>query len=343
MTLKEKIGQLFIIGFHGSELSENDPIAGDLSAGNLGGVILFDKFLSGTKEDSNIVSFPQLSALCQKLREMASTKPFICIDQEGGMVSRLKEAYGFPATLSAEEMGRDPDFVLSRAQAETTSRLLAQAGINCDFAPVADLNINPDNPIIGKLGRSFSANPDTVAGNCEIWLEELQANGILGCLKHFPGHGSSSLDSHKDFVDISSTWEDAELLPYKVLIEKQKVPAIMIGHLFHRKLDNSLPASLSANIINTLLREKLQFNGLVVTDDLQMKAITDRYGLLEAITLALNGGTDLVIIGNNLDYDRDIFKKAVDHVEQAVIQGTISGETINTAWKRVQRCKQTLG
>ena len=211
-----------------------------------------------------------------------------------------------------------------------------------NFAPVADLNSNPQSPVIGKIERSFSADPTVVTKHCEIWLDELHNAGVLGCLKHFPGHGSSTVDSHEDFVDISKTWNNRELAPYRDLINRGKVQAIMMGHLFHKDFDEIYPASLSRNTVDGFLRKEMRFEGAVITDDLQMKAITSRYGLLDAILLALNGGVDMIIIGNNLANDQDILARAIEYIEHAVHQKKITIDTLEKAYNRVQQLKDNL-
>mgnify|MGYP001148208434 CR=1 FL=1 len=342
MDLQKLLGQLFIIGFRGNEVTSTSPIAADISVRALGGVILFDNFLTTPAESSNVVSAKQLSSLCTTLQNLASSKLIIGIDQEGGRVCRLKDKHGFQSIPSPEEMGKDESFQLSLNQAKKTGELLSENGINVNFAPVADLNSNPDNPIIGKFGRSFSASSETVTRHCEIWIEQMEKCGVLGCMKHFPGHGSSTKDSHFDFVDITKSWKENELLPYKNLIDQQKVRAIMLGHLFHSDMDTQYPASLSRRIVGNLLRRQMQFHGLVITDDIQMKAISSRYGLLESVILALNAGVDMIIIGNNLAYDSDILAKIYKHVDQALLQGHISLKTLENAYTRVQTFKAAL-
>ncbi len=342
MDLLKLLGQLFIIGFHGSEITDASPIAIDISTRHLGGVILFDNFLNAPAESTNIVSAEQLSLLCTMLQSLSSSKLIIGVDQEGGQVRRLKEKHQFPPTPSAEQLGCDDSFHESLLQARKTGELLAQNGINVNFAPVADLNSNPENPIIGKLGRSFSADPEITARHCEIWLDHMEQCGVLGCMKHFPGHGSSAKDSHKDFVDISNNWQENELFPYQKLITQNKVRAIMLGHLFHCNMDPHYPASLSARIVGQLLRQQMQFHGLVITDDIQMKAISSRYGILDAVILALKAGVDMIIIGNNLAYDPQILAKIFNHIEHALQKGLISLQTLENAYTRVQTFKAAL-
>jgi beta-N-acetylhexosaminidase len=342
MELKKIIGQLFIIGFQGDSIVKNSSIAEDIATRNLGGIILFDRFLAGKKESNNVISKPQVKLLTKQLQQLAGNNLLISVDQEGGRVCRLKKEHGFPSSPTAHEIDGRNDLSFSISQAELIASTLADSGINFNFAPVADLNLNRENPVIGGLQRSFSADPDRVIEQCEVWLDCHRKFGVLSCLKHFPGHGSSKSDSHHGFVDITENWQDIELVPYKELISRKKVDAIMMGHLFHNKMDPQYPASLSKKIIGQLLRTELGFNGVVITDDMQMKAITDRYGLRESIVLALSAGVDLIIFGNNLHYDANILQKAIAYVEDAVDKKEITIETILAAHERVQQLKRSI-
>lgn len=339
MEIKKIIGQLFIIGFQGHTLTKDSLIAEDIIERNLGGVVLFDRFLAENKEQNNIISFSQLRSLTQNLQEFAGNRLFIGVDQEGGRVCRLKKDSGFPTCPSPRQICLKNDASFSVVQANVVASTLAEVGINFNFAPVADLNINQNNPIIGKLQRSYSANPEKVIEQCAIWLDCHHRHGVLGCLKHFPGHGSSKEDSHLGFVDITESWQKRELIPYSELILQNKANAIMVGHLFNANLDAIYPASLSRKIVQGLLRKKLNFKGIIVTDDMQMKAITNRYGLPEAIVHALSAGVDLIIIGNNLEYDPHILKTAIDAVESGIKRGDLSVTVITEAYERIQKMK----
>ncbi len=341
MDIDTSIGQLFFLGFRGALPDEDSVIVEDIVSRNLGGVVLFDTFVGGGLQDSNIVNWEQLRKLTAFLQAKASTPLFIAVDQEGGKVRRLKERHGFRPLPSAREMGeKNPRE--SFYQASLTAGQLAACGINCDFAPVADIDITPSNPIIGALGRSFSASEDVVTAHCEAWLDGLRSEGVLGCLKHFPGHGSSAADSHTGFVDISSSWQRRELEPYRRLLAIGKLKALMLGHLFNDRLDTRHPASLSEKVINGLLRQRMQFNGLVITDDLQMRAISDRYGIDEAVILALAAGADMVIIGNNLAYEADILARMVAAVRRGLDCGRLTETGLGKALGRIGRIKGEL-
>lgn len=342
MELKQKIGQLFMFGFQGTKLTANSPIVDDLCKHNLGGVILFDRLLAKKEAENNIKNPAQVKALTTSLQGYASTPLLVAVDQEGGLVRRLKSETGFPETKSAQALGEADDTTLTTIHASCTAVTLKTLGINLNLAPCVDLNCNPDNPVIGKLARSFSADADTVCRHAAIWIEEHRKQQVLTCLKHFPGHGSSQTDSHLGFTDISKSWHREELLPFKHLIRKNLADCVMPGHLFHSDLDNSYPTSLSPTIIHSILREELAFDGLVITDDLQMKAITDRYGLAESACLALAAGVDMIIIGNNLKYDPHLLQKIIPMVVTAVEEGKISPDRIDQALRRVKKVKMNI-
>ncbi|MBE0584360.1 MAG: glycoside hydrolase family 3 protein, partial [Desulfofustis sp.] len=228
------------------------------------------------------------------------------------------------------------------AQAEQTARTLAAAGINLNFAPVVDLNSNSENPIIGKIGRSFAQEPDQVIQHAWAWICAHKGQGIVSCLKHFPGHGSSTTDSHLGFVDISASWQENELTPYRELIKRGAIEMIMAGHLFNRHLDSVYPAPLSRATITGLLRQDLGFTGVVLTDDIQMKGITDRYALSEILCRSFAAGIDMIVIGNNLAYDAAVLDTALTAVLAGLRQGIVSEERLCSALGRVAKLKQSM-
>jgi beta-N-acetylhexosaminidase len=342
MNIEYKIGQLFLLGFQGDTIDASHPVVFDIRHRNLGGVILFDRRLTGSGGANNIVSASQVKALTASLQEFSTTPLLIALDQEGGKVRRLKPEMGFPATAGAAELGQKNDKVMTTIHALTTADTLHCLGINLNLAPVLDLNIFAQNPVIGGLGRSFSSSAAIVSAHAGAWVKAHSSRQVLSCLKHFPGHGSSRTDSHLGFTDISETWQPEELLPYKNLIAQGLADAVMTGHLFHGGLDPHSPATLSRSIIGSLLRRDLGFQGVVISDDLQMKAITSRYGLEEAVCLALAAGVDLLIVGNNLEVDPNILARLIPAILQAIQTGRLSEKRIHEAWTRVQQLKSTL-
>ncbi len=287
--IKKMISKMIMVGFRGEELSQ--WFAEQIKKYNPGGIILFD---------SNISSPLQLKELINRLYSYCSEPVLIAVDQEGGKVSRLKPENGFSVLPSASCIGERDDPELAKEIYQSASEELFALGINCNLAPVVDLAINPENWIIVKLGRSYGASAEKVIKYARIFGDALHSKGILSVLKHFPGHGSSLEDSHKGFVDISKSWDPVELKPYEILIREKRAKMIMTAHVFNRNLDPDYPATLSHDIINKLLRGKLGFKGVVISDDMQMKAIADHYSLSEAVRLAINAGVNMLIFANQM-------------------------------------------
>lgn len=342
VDLDAKIGQMLMLGFRGLELTPDSPIVADLRDRNLGSVVLFQYDAALKTFTRNIQSPQQLTALNQALQENARTPLLISIDQEGGIISRLKEGNGFPTTQSQEYYGTKNDTNLTRAAAEAEGKLLRELRINLNLAPVVDVNVNPNNPIIGGYQRSFSADPKIVTEQAAAEIEGYHAQGILTTLKHFPGHGSSTTDSHQGFVDVTTTWQEIELEPYRNLINAGLADAVMTAHIFNAKFDAQYPATLSRNTITGILREQLKYDGVVISDDMQMGAIRQYYGFEQAVELAINAGVDILAIANNLVYEPDIAVRAVSIIKQLVQDGKISQERIEQSYQRIMRLKARL-
>jgi len=339
--VREMIGQMLLVGFRGAFVGGDAPILRDIREHNLGGVILFDRDVQLQTPERNIQSPEQVKALTASLQANARTPLFIAVDQEGGRVRRLREDRGFAPGPSAKAMGEGSP-AQTRQEGERTGKLLADLGVNLNFAPVADVDVNPDSPAIGRLERSFSADPDLVALHAHAYCQGLLSQGVLPCLKHFPGHGSATADSHLGLTDISKTWTPAELRPYEMLIPLGASPLIMTGHLFLNRFDEIHPSTLSRAVLTGLLRQRLGFDGVIVSDDMQMRAITGHYGLEEAVVLAVEAGVDILVFGNNLDYDPEIVPKAVEILAKAVEDGRLPIERIVASFRRIQAAKQQL-
>lgn len=342
-TLEEKAGQLLMIGFRGYQLADTSHITRDIDQYNLGGVILFDYDVPFGLPERNIDSADQVRSLNESLQNRSDTPLFIAVDQEGGRVARLKTSRGFPATVSAEYLGDINDTDTTRAYSKEQAELLNDLGFNVNFAPVADLNTNPQNPVIGSIERSYSADPETVTKHVSIVIEEHQKQNLLPVVKHFPGHGSAWNDSHVGMADVTDTWEESELIPYQNLAESDYKFAVMTAHVLNKNLDEELPATLSQKIQQGLLRDSIGFNGLLFSDDMQMEAIRSFYGLEFAIENALNAGVDMLIFANNSVYQSNIVPDAVKIILDLVEDGTISEERIDQAYNRIMEAKRSLG
>ncbi len=332
-TLKKMIGRMLLIGFEDSKIDENSNIVKDIQKYDLGGVILFDRFYSERNRTKNISSPAQLQKLSLKLKSYAKEPLLISVDQEGGKVARLKPKYGFIEIPSAKNMtylSNDDVKSVYKEQA----KMLAQNGINCDFAPVVDLAVNPKNKVIVGLERSYGSSSDNVTKYAKIFMDSLKDKDVKSVLKHFPGHGSSLGDSHKGFVDISNTWSEKELQPYQSLIDSKDVEMIMTAHVFNSRLDPKYPATLSYEVNTKLLREKMGYDGIVISDDLQMKAISRHYTLKETLRLAVNSGVDILLFGNQLSHnDAD---ELVGLIYEQVKSGEIPLKRIEESNKRIK-------
>jgi len=331
--LKKMIGHMLIVGFDESSVSKSSPIVKDIEQYELGGVILFDRFYNDRKRVKNISDAAQLQKLTTDLQSHSKHKLFIAIDQEGGHVARLKPKYGFSTIPSAEDVAK-----LSTKEARkiytTQSKMLHKEGINLNFAPVVDLSINPKNKVIVGLKRSFSKESKTVVKFAKILIETQKKEQITSVLKHFPGHGSSLGDSHQGFVDISDSWSKKELKPYRALIKSSDAQMIMTAHVFNSHLDPKYPATLSYKINTELLRKELGFKGVIVSDDMQMKAISKHYTLQESVTLAINAGVDLLLFGNQLEKSNT--KEIIESIFKAVKSGKISLSKIIEANRHIE-------
>jgi beta-N-acetylhexosaminidase len=339
-TLRERIGQMLIVGFRGLTPDDAEPIRQLIADGTLGGVILFsrDQLSGGTR---NVESPDQLRSLIAALSGAATATPLlVAIDQEGGQVARLGPSHGFPATRSAADLGRgDPSETAAAAAAIAAT--LTDVGVTIDLAPVVDLAVNPDNPSIAAVDRSFSADPEVVIAHAGAFIEALHAGGVSSTIKHFPGLGSAGADTHLGVVDVTDVWTDVELEPFRALIGDGLPDAVLTAHIFNARLDPDHPASLSVATVNGLLRGDLGFDRAVISDDLQMGAILDAYGFDEAVALAIEAGIDLLLIANQLVYEPDVATRVVDLVEQLVADGRISEERIDASYQRVLTLKGT--
>jgi beta-N-acetylhexosaminidase len=337
---KMNIGQMFMLGFNGIEVDDNHWIAQAVREKQLGGVILFDRNVDGSVQ--NIISPVQLQELTASLQEYGQEPLLISVDQEGGQVCRLKERDGFPATVSAKTFA-GYDSQRAAAIAGAMSATLATYGINFNLAPVVDLDLNPENPIIGRYQRSFSADPDDVVHFARIFIEAHHQQNVACCLKHFPGHGSASADSHLGFVDTTDLWQKQELLPFARLVNEGFYDAVMTAHVINRRLDSrGRPATLSSSVITGLLREKLGFHGVTVTDDLQMQAITRQWGYAEAVRLAVLAGVDLMIVGNNLEHREDVLEVGTKCIEDMLDRGEIDADYIEASLHRIAILKEKI-
>ncbi|HIP60183.1 MAG TPA: glycoside hydrolase family 3 protein [Campylobacterales bacterium] len=325
--LESKISNMIVIGFDGYDVNKSS----DLFEHPLGGVILFDK---------NIQNPKQLEKLIFKLKRFSKNRLLVTVDEEGGLVSRVGKVEGFVKTPSAKDIA-----LKSKEDAKKDYKNMASMlhglGVNCNLAPSVDLSVNPQNRVIVKNKRSYSKEPEVVVEYASIFIKEMQKNGVLSVVKHFPGHGSSLGDSHDGFVDVSDTWTKKELIPFETLIKNGMAKMVMTAHIYNKNIDTKYPATLSYKTNHDMLREHLGFKGVLISDDLQMGAISKNYTLQETLKLAINSGVDLLLFANQISKPVKI-EKIISCVVKLVESGKIDIKTIEKANKRIEILKRGL-
>ncbi len=337
------IGQLIMMGFRGKTMDDISPaIRQQIENGTAGSIILFDYDVTTRTADRNIESPKQVEALIAGMQALAPAPLLVAVDQEGGRVNRLKPAYGFPSLPSAQYLGEIDNLDSTSFYAGVNADNLQALGFNVNFAPVVDVNTNPENPVIGGIERSFSANPLEVAEHAAAWIAAHEQRNIVSVLKHFPGHGSSADDSHEGFTDVSDSWDELELEPYRQLVAQEGLLAVMTAHVFNKQIDSIYPATLSPNYITGLLREGMNYQGVVFSDDLQMKAVHALFDFETIVQKSLEAGVDILVFGNNLEYEENLAVRAHAAIRSLLEQGKISPERIRLSYDRVQALKAQI-
>ncbi|MBU4510475.1 beta-N-acetylhexosaminidase [bacterium] len=320
---------MFQIGFRGKTVTPETK--GMIEDYHIGGIIYFRH---------NIYSPQQVAELSNELQTVAKNQELglplmISTDQEGGIVNRLTGGTHFPGNMT---LGATQDIDLARKMGQAIARELKAVGINMDFAPVLDVSNNPLNPVIGV--RSFGEDPLLVAELGGAFIEGVQSEGVIACGKHFPGHGDTVVDSHLDLPVVQHNMEHLErieLYPFKQVI-RAGVDSIITTHVYFPAIEptEGMPATLSYNVLTVLLRKKLGYNGLIITDCMEMNAIAGTFGTIEGAVMAIEAGSDMVLISHTLDKQ----KAAIEEVIKAVKAGRITEERINQSVMRILKLKE---
>jgi beta-N-acetylhexosaminidase len=331
-----RVGELFILGFFGKTVP--DWLREFAARFGLGGVILFDYSVRTRQYDNNIESPEQVRALCGEIASLPSA-PLVFIDQEGGLVRRLKDTRGFAPLPSAKEFNRlapqDKRKILAASLHE-----LRSLGIRYNFAPVIDVDYNPDNPNIGHIKRSFSADIGEVEANA-LLMSEVAREARLGlCLKHFPGIGGANVDSHQDFMDISDALHPEQEALFYALAPKMFGDAVLVSHAIVGQWDRDNPATLSPAAIGRL-RARLP-ETLLVTDDMQMQGLQKALGTRAASLRSLRAGIDMLCIGNNLLDQEAEMAGVAEAVERSLREEQLDPDAIGRSIARVQARKALL-
>lgn len=326
------IGQMTLVGVNGTNADQNKGLLKSIEAGRVGAVVLYEKNIPQSNSKDGF------KALISSLQGAAKQHPLIIsIDQEGGKVNRLKTKYGFPKMPSAKFLGDMDNLDTTRFYADRTAKVLDELGINVNFAPVLDLCKNKQNPVIYKVDRCFCEEPAKVAKHAAVTLSVYETYNVQGVVKHFPGHGSSQNDSHLGVTDVSRLWGKEELVPFESVIKSGKCNAVMTAHIINHNLTtDSLPATLSSEVNTDLLRKQMGFNGVVFSDDLQMKAISQQFGLKETLYLAINSGVDVLMFSNNIaGVGENTVEEIHRLIRELVEEGRISVERLKESYDRI--------
>ena len=330
MTVKQMLGQKLIFGFHGTTLPEDfKQLVREYKIGN---VILFLR---------NVQSAQQLRRLCGEIQkfimEVTGIPAFIVMDQEGGIVSRLPvDAVTVPNAMTLSATG-DPEN--ARIAAEITVRQLRGLGVNFNMAPVLDVNTNPENPVIGV--RSLGDDPERVALYGEATVHAYEGTGVYCCGKHFPGHGDTSVDSHLGLPRVEKTLEEleqAELIPFRRCIEAG-IPAIMSSHILFPNIEKeNVPGTMSRTVITDLLKKKLGFRGLVLSDCMEMDAIQDYYGTPQGTVEAIKAGIDLAGLSSTLE----LMRQTAGALNEAALRGELDMEELRQSVEKILAFKRAM-
>jgi beta-N-acetylhexosaminidase len=334
--LETMIGQMLLLGFAGSDSQAPaaQRLARQVRAGEVGGVMMLGH---------NVKTREGIESLTRLFRDAApALRPFIAADQEGGAVQRLSSKFGYAKLPGAQAVAQAMSPEAARGLYAKAGREFAEAGFNMNLAPVADLH-DARNPVIGHWGRSYGTDPSVVARYAGAFVDGFRSAGVACVVKHFPGHGSSQGDSHKLLEDVTGAWRESELEPFRMLVRARQAPAIMLAHLHLRKFsDGDAPVTLSRAAIERELRGDLRFNGVVMTDDLDMAAIRSRYPLDEAAVRAVAAGADVIMLSNSAAPDPELPKRIAGVLLRAVESGWIPAARIVEAHERIKALKATL-
>ncbi|WP_339302714.1 beta-N-acetylhexosaminidase [Paenibacillus sp. FSL R5-0519] len=326
LTLEEKIGQMILAGVQGTTL--DDQAKQMIADQKVGGIIFYA---------NNVTTLEGTAKFVQSIKETNQSNPvpiFMSVDQEGGKVSRMPE--NVESIPSNKKVGQTKDSALAETMGELLARQVQLAGFNVDFAPVLDVNSNPKNPVIGD--RSFGSSADLVSRMGIAEMKGLRNEGIIPVVKHFPGHGDTSVDSHLDLPVVNKTEKqlaELEWIPFQAAV-KEQVEAVMVAHILFPKLDPDHPASLSDVIIGEHLRGKFKYNGVVITDDLSMGAIAKNFKLNEAAIATVKAGSDILLVAHSYESAKTIFHTLMN----AVKSGDISESRIDESVYRILALKQ---
>ncbi|MEM9205729.1 MAG: glycoside hydrolase family 3 N-terminal domain-containing protein [Pseudomonadota bacterium] len=336
VPLEKMIGQMLMMGFVGKSADDSwsRTLARQISEGTVGGVVFLRH---NVESQSGVKSMTRAMNAAGK----NSITPFLALDHEGGAVQRLSAKKGYTKLPSARDVAKSRNPDSAKSLYRTAAREIASAGFNYNLAPVVDLEVNPKNPVIAKWGRSFGRDPQTVTAYAGAFVDAHREVKIVTSIKHFPGHGSSAGDSHDGFVDVTGRWSETEVEPFRALVASGRAKSVMTGHLFHGSMSDggTAPVTFSQKAVDGFLRKTLNYDGVVMTDDMDMGAIRQRYPLEEAMVRGIQAGHDIVMMSNSAKPDPAFPERAIAVIKQAIADGRLNEERIAQSYQRIVTLK----
>ncbi len=335
VSLDEMIGQMIILGFNGNSVNSRGfkNIVKDLNSGKVSGVIFFE---DNIKNPENLYKMTETV-----YKSTMQNRPFIAIDMEGGQIQRMNNKNGFKNFPSASEIAAADDLKKANETYSNMAEMLNSMLFNLNFAPCVDLDLN-ENSILHKKQRAYSGDSAKVSAYANEFIKAHYDKNIITALKHFPGHGSVSGDTHLGFVDSTKTHKDIELYPYEDLMFKNDLQMVMVSHIFNENLDTLYPATLSYDTVGSLLRREMGFKGVVITDDLDMGAIKHKFDLEETVIQAINAGNDILLFSNRKPNNPNLADDISKIIKNAILEGLIEPIRIQQSYDRITKLKRTL-
>jgi beta-N-acetylhexosaminidase len=331
MSIEEKLGQILIFGFKEENL--DDDYRSWISSGRVGNIKIFLRNVESKEQLKKLTILVKYHTNISELR----IPPFIATDMEGGLVNHIRYD-DIPLAPSAALIGASYNCTNSILASRLIALTLREAGINMNFAPCIDVLTNPENRVIGT--RSYSSDPEEVYFMAKAFIREHERLGLMAVAKHFPGHGMTDFDTHTSSLSVDIKKEELEeihLLPYKYLISENLLGGVMVSHVIYSDIDSFYPASFSREVVNGLLREKLGFNGIVVTDDLEMDASEDFTGdIVKSFILSFRSGADLILVSHTKEKQQ----KLLENAPQLFENGILSEELLNQQVLHILKAKQ---
>ena len=332
--LNEMIGQMIIVGFVGDNVKSKGfkEVLKQVENNEISGVIFFEDNIKNKEE------FLKMTSALKNSK--AKYPPFIAIDMEGGYVQRMNKNNGFKNFKSAKQISKLTEDEAYKEYFEM-AKMLKEADINLNFAPCVDLAVNKES-IIEQKERSYSNDPKVVIKYAKQFIKAHEKNSIITSIKHFPGHGSPTGDTHLGFVDATKTYSDNELYPYLYLADVSPLQTVMISHLYNKNIDKKYPASLSYQTIEKFLRIQTNFDGVIITDDLDMGAIRKNYDLYEIVSLSINAGENILLFSNRFEHDKKLVDKINLAIKRGLVDGYILSDNLVNSYERIIKLKKCL-